>query len=106
MKNTFFCDVTQCGPLEISALHGYTSKKTVHCTANVSYISNKLYIVTYTSVSMQRSVNSNRRKVFSVGPSDETVEELFGDVFSVGHGTQEKDCWEKYFVSGQPETLS
>jgi hypothetical protein len=106
MENIIFCDVTPCGPLEINALHGYTSKKIVHCTANVSYITTNFYIVTYTSVSMHRSVNSNRNKVFSTGPRDETVEGLFGDVFSVGRLTQEKYCWEKYFVSGQPEMLS
>jgi hypothetical protein len=37
-----------------------------------------------TVVARQWPVNSNRGKVFSAGPCDATVEELFRDVFSMG----------------------
>jgi hypothetical protein len=37
-----------------------------------------------TVVARQQRVNGNRRKVFSAGPRDATVEDLFLEVFSMG----------------------
>jgi hypothetical protein len=87
MKNAIFCDNTMWSVRNQCTIDPRRLYIVLLC------ISDMVYIVT--SVSRQWSVNSIRRKAFSAGTSDGTVEQLFGEVFSVRHVTLQEDCWEK-----------